>query len=176
MSGEKSGLCADCGGPTSSARLAVRCRSCERTRRLRESDSRFWALVDRSGGPAACWLWTGALNEHGYGRYALGSSRPYAHRHAFALTRGPIPAETDLDHLCRVRRCVNPAHLDPVSSAENTRRGAADRYTGFCRRGHPLGEASRLRRAPLRGGARTSRDCLVCHRDAEARRKSRAAA
>lgn len=90
----------------------------------------FWAKVDLNGPVPAyapdlgsCWLWTGSLDRHGYGR--LG--RDLAHQLAFRFTVGPIPVGLTLDHLCRVHPCVNPRHLEAVTLRENRRREAEAR-------------------------------------------------
>lgn len=68
-----------------------------------------------------CWTWTGSKHPLGYGMAkALGER--YAHRVSYRLHRGPIPEGLTIDHLCRNRSCVNPAHLEVVSLAENIRR------------------------------------------------------
>lgn len=87
-------------------------------------EERFWSKVDRSGGPDACWLWTGAPID-GYGTFTVstGVSRR-AHRVAYELQVGPIPAGLEIDHLCRVKLCVNVKHLEAVTHAENLRRAA----------------------------------------------------
>lgn len=64
--------------------------------------------------PDGCWYWTGHLNPDGYG----------PHRRAYRLHVGPIPAGYHLDHLCGVRHCVNPAHLEPVTPRVNSQRAA----------------------------------------------------
>jgi hypothetical protein len=73
-----------------------------------------------------CWVWQGRTDELGYGR--LGQSR-LAHRAYYRMLRGPIPDDLELDHLCRNPTCVNPAHMEPVTHAENLRRGAGTKLT-----------------------------------------------
>ena len=73
--------------------------------------------------PFGCWVWTGEILEHGYGRVSWGPHRYPAHRVAYELYVGPIPEGMQLDHLCRNRRCVNPAHVEPVTCRENLLRG-----------------------------------------------------
>jgi hypothetical protein len=73
-----------------------------------------------------CWEWNLRLDKKGYGRTKLQGHRDQlfqAHRVMYELLIGPIPDGLQLDHLCRVRHCVNPIHLEPVTSAENSRRG-----------------------------------------------------
>lgn len=93
---------------------------------VEEWASRFWDKVDKDGHDG-CWLWTDATSWNGYGRFYTGSRVMSAHRLSYELAVGPIPDGLQIDHLCRVRACVNPAHLEPVTLAENIRRGAAAR-------------------------------------------------
>lgn len=86
--------------------------------------SRFWAKVDRSQGADACWPWT-ASGSRGYGRIGFGGHQYRAHRIAYELLVGPIPDGLVIDHLCRNRGCCNPAHMEPVTFAENILRGEA---------------------------------------------------
>jgi hypothetical protein len=74
---------------------------------------RFWPKVDRSGGPDACWTWNASKNNKGYGQIqATGNHRLiYAHRAAWELANGPIPAGMNVCHTCDHPACVNPAHL-----------------------------------------------------------------
>jgi len=106
--------------------------------------NRFWSKVDRTGGDDACWLWQGAISTDGYGLFWLTKSRK-AHRVAYELVKGEIPAGLTLDHLCRVRNCVNPDHLEPVSNYENLMRSpiapaAVHARTTHCPQGHPYDE------------------------------------
>lgn len=94
-------------------------------RPLTDPAARFWAKVDRTTGDA-CWPWTARLDRDGYGTLKMPTGRSIrAHRFAYELLVGPIPEGLVIDHLCRNRRCVNPAHLEPVTAEENWRRGDA---------------------------------------------------
>lgn len=82
--------------------------------------ARFWSKVEKSEG---CWNWSGFLNNHGYPCMGIGPAnkrkRLLAHRAAFELVKGEIPAGALLDHICRNRACVNPDHLRPVNEKQN---------------------------------------------------------
>lgn len=115
----------------------------ERARNPDEIKKRFWAKVDRKG-DADCWLWLGALR-YGYGHFGLGGKGGYrvmAHRFSYQLLCGPIQDGLTIDHLCRVRNCVNPSHLEPVTHKENVLRGispaAQQARRTACIRGHEL--------------------------------------
>lgn len=100
--------------------------------------ARFWAKVEKT---ESCWLWMARVNNHGYGEINPGqrSGPPrLAHRLSYELIVGPIPEGFVLDHLCRTPRCVNPAHLEPVTHAENVRRGLSAQLKSQCPRGHAL--------------------------------------
>jgi hypothetical protein len=73
-------------------------------------------------GDGGCWLWTRSLNRDGYGWASLNDKTYEAHRLVYQLVNGDVDSGAVLDHLCRVRACVNPAHLEPVSNRENLRR------------------------------------------------------
>lgn len=93
---------------------------------IADPKERFLAKVEISS-TSGCWIWTGSLDNHGYGRLALGlkseGQRPVAaHRLAHEWWVAPIPDGYEVDHLCRVRHCVNPEHLEAVTHAENVRR------------------------------------------------------
>lgn len=99
-----------------------------------------WIPEPNSG----CWLWTGCLMPNGYGQIQHRGTL-YAHRVAYELYVGPIPADLTIDHLCRTRSCVNPAHLEPVTFEENIRRGEWHNPRTHCKRGHPLSGENVLR-------------------------------
>lgn len=102
------------------------CKSCAQLARLLPFDERQWAKVEES--PSGCWLWTGRISINGYGRVDLPHRRRMpAHRWTYEYVVGKIPEGLQLDHLCYVRRCVNPAHLEPVTNRENHRRAAERR-------------------------------------------------
>ena len=86
---------------------------------------RFWEKVDKTVG--GCWLWTGGKSVQGYGQVGrVIAGKPTklpAHRQAFEYLCGPIPEGKVLDHLCRTKICVNPDHLEPVSTEINMVRG-----------------------------------------------------
>lgn len=86
---------------------------------------RFMAKVDTSGGLFACWPWTGAVDEKGYGRFMLEGRNQRAHRVALALDGRPVPVGFDGCHACDNPPCVNPAHLWPGSRLENVRDASA---------------------------------------------------
>ena len=79
----------------------------------------IWSRVDDSG---ECWLWTGPQTWNGYGHASFRRRSTTAHRAVYEYLVGSVPDGLDLDHLCRVRLCVNPNHLEPVTRAENMRR------------------------------------------------------
>lgn len=80
-------------------------------------------LVDANG----CWIWQGKPDPGGYGHFGFEGLVLYVHRVAYEHYIGPIPDALTIDHLCQVRLCINPEHLEPVTAAENARRVHARR-------------------------------------------------
>ena len=94
---------------------------------------------------SGCWEWTACLSPQGYGQFWDGNTYCLAHRFSYEIKNGKIPKGLVIDHLCRNPCCVNPEHLECVTMAENTRRGALHdvirekhRMQTHCMRGHPL--------------------------------------
>lgn len=85
-----------------------------------------YTVDDQTG----CWHWQGRINEQGYGLTSInGKNKVPAHRFIYERHKGVVPNGLELDHLCRVRDCVNPDHLEPVTHLENSRRGANSKLT-----------------------------------------------
>ncbi|MEU3219995.1 HNH endonuclease signature motif containing protein [Streptomyces sp. NPDC006971] len=131
------------------------------------TNSRFWAKVS-GGNVDTCWEWTAYRDPNGYGRFSIGGRAGQmegAHRVAYQLMVGDIPAGLELDHLCRNPSCVNPWHLEPVPHAVNSRRSSAgqanaarQRAVTHCPHGHPY--------SPENTGYRkdSRRRCKACDR------------
>lgn len=84
-------------------------------------ERRFMSKVTVQEG--GCWIWNGSKMRNGYGQLGVAGKHYAAHRYSYENKVGPIPIGLDLDHLCRVRACTNPDHLEPVTRSENLRRG-----------------------------------------------------
>jgi hypothetical protein len=119
-------------------------------------------VIDQTTG---CWLWLGGLTKGGYGTVRDENSRTAStHRVTYEKIVGPIPDGLWLDHLCRVRRCRNPVHLEPVPPRENLVRGdtLTARFVNqtHCKNGHEL-TAGNIYRRP---GHASERRCRMCNR------------
>lgn len=131
---------------------------------------RFWQKVKKT---ETCWVWLGSVNQGGYGRFRFSGSVWMAHRWLYTLLRGPIPEGLTLDHLCSNRACVNPSHLEPVTLAENIRRGgsptAINRRKMHCPSGHSYSGDNLII-------YRSARYCRACMRARDGRRSDRTVA
>lgn len=87
---------------------------------------RFWAKVTKTD---TCWLWTAVTLPNGYGLVTINKRKIYVHRWSYEATKGPIPDGLVIDHLCRVRNCVNPDHLEAVTNQVNILRGYESRHS-----------------------------------------------
>ena len=123
---------------------------------------RFWRKVHVS--PNGCWMWVGRLEKDGYARWKTNRRMALSHRSAYESLVGVIPEGLEIDHLCRVRHCVNPHHMEPVTHQTNVRRGMvpvikwlAQVSKTHCPQGHPYNEANTYR-------WKDGRHCLSCRR------------
>lgn len=157
-----------------------------RSRRSAEPIDRFFQKVVRQ--PNGCWEWTGCL-ANSYGRFYLPGGKPVsAHRFAFEYFVEPIPPGVTLDHQChnqddsciggprcRHRRCVNPAHLEPVTIRINTHRSSSTltyrrSLQTHCRNGHLYTAANTLW-VQRKGKPRKQRQCRQCRHDQHQQRR-----
>ena len=122
------------------------------------SPEMFWAYVDRRNAEG-CWNWIGGINSEDYPQFLFEGRTQPAHRVAYKLIVGQIPKGLVIDHLCRNTHCVNPQHLEAVTSGENVLRGigptAMQARQTHCKRGHSLENAYTPK-------GRSSRNCRIC--------------
>ena len=122
---------------------------------------RFWAKADRPN-ESACWTWRAGIDSRGYGQFYFRGKNNIAHRIAYELVKGPIPAGLVIDHLCRNPLCVNPAHLEAVTNRENMIRGESPSARQFraavCKYGHPLQGDNVI-------STKSGRRCRECERE-----------
>lgn len=111
---------------------------------------------------STCWYWMGSVKSTGYGRVTIMGRQQSAHKVVYKYYKGPVTAGLQLDHLCRVRCCVNPEHLEPVTQRENILRGLAPSAyaarVAHCPYGHPYSREN----TGLYSGAR---HCKTCARE-----------
>lgn len=126
-------------------------------------EERFWSKVDKT---YDCWTWTAYIDKHGYGRFYMEGRMLSAHSVAWLLSKPnkPVPKDFELDHLCRNRSCVNPSHLEIVSTLENVLRGvgpaARNHRKTRCKRGHPFSPKNTYTMIGKSG--RIHRECRKC--------------
>lgn len=118
---------------------------------------RLWSRIERQ--PDGCWLWAGPVKANGYGVIGRGGrgNTDYVHRVMYELIIGPIPEGLCIDHLCRVRACCNPSHLEAVTYSVNVSRGLRSALNTHCRAGH-----ARTPENLIRNGVRSTR-CRPCN-------------
>lgn len=126
----------------------------------RDALERFMEKVTES--PDGCWLWSSSVRPNGYGEFHYEGRTVLAHRWVYARLAGPIPDGLQLDHLCRVRACVNPDHLEPVTQRENLLRGESPSAVHARKTHCPNGHDYELhgKRNP-----RGDRRCRTCERE-----------
>jgi len=134
-----------------------------------DDDRRFWSHVDK-GSAAPCWVWRASIHKYGYGLTSMAGATKLAHRVAYEMTKGPIPAGLVLDHLCVNPPCVNPEHLEAVTQRTNVMRGsgpsAANAAKTECPQGHAYDGANTYI------DKNSKRSCRRCGQDRAARRRS----
>lgn len=131
------------------------------------TQDKFWAKVNR-GIDDQCWLWAAAKRD-GYGIVRISGRLRNAHRVSYEWLIGPIPEGLELDHLCRVRACVNPAHLEPVTREENLARSPTiNANKTHCIHGHEF-TAENTYRTP----STNQRMCRICMKAQGQRRQKR---
>jgi hypothetical protein len=126
---------------------------------------RFWSKVNKT--PGGCWLWTGNKNPNGYGRICINYTGTLAHRTSYEIFKGEVPEGLVLDHLCRVRNCVNPEHLEIVTDRINILRGtgfsAKNASKTHCPQGHPYDDKNTRINLDKKGKYQ-SRHCKTCNK------------
>ena len=127
-------------------------------------------IVEQADG---CWGWAASKTHQGYGRFRMGDRNALAHRVVYEHLVGPIATGMTLDHLCRNRACVNPAHLEPLPLRENILRGrgvgAVNADKTHCKHGHEFTPEN-----TYLGKKSGQRHCRECGREANRRFRRKA--
>lgn len=136
-----------------------------------ERERRLWARLELRG---TCWVWVGPHDKAGYGRVKWHNKNRCVHQVVWELLKGPRPLGLESDHLCRVRDCANPDHIEFVTRRENIARArmarGKDNFNGaktHCPQGHEYSETNTTIKPDGR------RRCKQCHRDEAAARRAR---
>lgn len=139
---------------------------------------RFWDKVLLDGtldlfGRGPCWLWSASVNTHGYASFWFEGKTHRAHRWLWQQVNRPLARDEHLDHLCRVRRCIRPDHLEVVTNRENLRRSPDTLASKFaakteCPQGHPY---DRENTYVMPNGGRA---CRACRRNVNRRLREKA--
>jgi HNH endonuclease len=130
--------------------------------RMTDVLDRFFNKVQKTD---SCWLWTGSIEANGYGRFRA-PNKVSAHRFSYETFVGHISSGLVIDHLCRVRNCVNPEHLEAVTHLENVRRGNSglnQKLKTHCPQNHEYNEVNTY--FAVRSNGNKSRHCRVCNRN-----------
>src|SRR5690606_1755711 len=119
--------------------------------------ARFWSKVEVNP-DTGCWEWRAAKNPKGYGQFYWEGAMRLPHKVAYTAMVGPVNTGESIDHLCRVRHCCNPEHLESVAHLINVRRGRGPGSRTHCPQGHPYsGENLHIQ-------SNGARRCLTCRR------------
>lgn len=124
----------------------------------------FWAKVDKT---SSCWNWTAATDRDGYGVWSVRNGKNLkqyrSHRVSYLIENNSIDAELTIDHLCKNKKCVNPAHLEQVTMAENVKRSISFHGTKtHCKSGHEFNESNTVKLGHYRR-------CRTCHNESSIR-------